>query len=135
MVPVACGRAVEPRTFHLANRSRAANYLEGYGSSQTGGSRSRQTVMAVSLDWALSHFPKPNLLKIDVECAECEVLAGAGELLASARPVVICEVSGANSAAVAGFFHSRGYRVADADRADTGEDLDAAPWNTLAIPV
>lgn len=135
VLPVACGRAVEPRTFHLAARSRAANYLEGYGSSQAGGTRSRQTVMAVSLDWALAHFPKPDLVKINVECAECEVLAGARELLATARPVILCEVGGDNSREAAALFHAHRYRVADAEKPDTGGDLEMAPWNTLAMPL
>lgn len=43
-----------------------------------------------TLDAELAHS-RPRLVKIDVEGAELEVLRGAGELLARARPVIIFE--------------------------------------------
>ena len=100
--PVACGKDLEPRTFHLARRSRSTNHLDGYGSSETGGIRSTQTVMAISLDWAAARFRRPEILKIDVEGAEMEVLRGSQQLLESVRPIIICEVSESNAMEVAG---------------------------------
>ena len=64
---------------------RAANYLAEYGTTQTGGTREDQTVVALTLDW-LSSTPcrLPSVIKIDVEGAELEVLEGAR---GSSRPV------------------------------------------------
>lgn len=134
VIPVACGKAVEPRQFHLANRCRSTNHLAGYGSNQTGGTRETQTVMTVTLDWALSFFRPPNVLKIDVEGAEMEVLSGATKVLQEVRPIIICEVGDPSSTAVGNLLHGHGYRILDADNPDAERDLEAAPWNTLAIP-
>jgi FkbM family methyltransferase len=47
---------------------------------------------SISLDaFAVGH-PPPTLVKIDVEGAELDVLAGAQQMLHSARPIVVCEV-------------------------------------------
>ncbi len=39
-------------------------------------------------------FPRPNLLKIDVEESEARVLAGMTRILEECRPVVVCETHG-----------------------------------------
>ena len=134
VMPVACGKAVEPREFHLANRCRSTNHLAGYGSNQTGGTRETQTVMTVTLDWAITFFRPPNILKIDVEGAEMEVLCGAARLLQQVRPIIICEVGEPSSAFVGNLLRGHGYRLLDADNPVAAGDLKNAPWNTLAIP-
>lgn len=135
VMPVACGKAVEPREFQLANRSRSTNHLTGYGSTQTGGTLEKQTVMTVTLDWAIPFFRPPNILKIDVEGAELEVLSGAERLLKEIRPIIICEVGKQSSTAVGNLLNDHAYRLLDADNPGNGRDLKIAPWNTLAIPI
>jgi FkbM family methyltransferase len=50
------------------------------------------TVASVSLDaYASAHGYVPDVIKIDVEGAELEVIRGARELLATARPILIFE--------------------------------------------
>jgi FkbM family methyltransferase len=51
-----------------------------------------EAVTAVSLDDFARRNRPPDLVKIDVEGGEEAVLAGAGRVLAEARPVVFCEV-------------------------------------------
>jgi len=123
------------REFCLAARARSANYLAGYGSSQSGGEREKHSVVTVPLDSLLGALPAPNILKIDTEGAELEVLLGARTLIASCRPVVICEVGGENSSQVHALLVSLGYQILDGDKPH-GErrPLPHAPWNTLALP-
>lgn len=135
VVPAAVASQVSIRTLCLAARSRAANHLAEFGTTQTGGSREQQSVIAVSLDWLLESLPAPSVVKIDVEGAEIEVLTGAHRLLEEARPVVLCEVIPASEYAVTEFFQSHGYQIFDgAIPSPERHPLPAAPWNTLAIP-
>jgi len=66
-------------------RSRAANHLAEFGTTQTGGSREQQLVVAVTLDWLMDSMPAPSVVKIDVEGAELEVLKGASLLFETVR--------------------------------------------------
>ena len=86
VVPAAVASELSIRTLCLANRSRAANYLAEFGTTQTGGAREEQSIIAVTLDWLLESLAPPSVLKIDVEGAEMEVLAGANRLFETVRP-------------------------------------------------
>ncbi len=135
VLPVAVASAVALRTFDIARRSRQTSHLEGYGTSQSGGTRERQTVMAITLDWALNHNRLPDVLKIDVEGAELEVLQGAVNLFERARPVVLCEVGATVVQEVTDFFHSRNYVLYSSEAsAQSRVPLQSAVWNTLAVP-
>jgi len=79
-------------------------------------------VASVSLDdFAAVHEP-PSFIKIDVEGAEEEVLAGARGLLETARPVIVCEVHSGDQARLAALL--RGYELRDA----------GSPYRLLALP-
>lgn len=135
VVPVAVAETMDLRSFSIALRSRAGNFLAGYGSTQTGGVREEQTVVSVSLDWLAKRLPTPDIIKIDVEGAELAVLEGGLDLLEAKRPVIICEVASESSRQVTALLRSKKYSIFDGDRAARERvELDAAPWNTLAIP-
>jgi FkbM family methyltransferase len=114
-------------TLHIAARARASNFLQGKGSTQTGGERRAEEVQVLTLDSLTP--PLPDALKIDVECAELAVLRGATRILAEARPRVICEVSGHNADIATALLHD--YKLFDGD---AGEPVTTATWNTVAIP-
>jgi len=135
VVPVAIAESVDLRTFNIASRSRAASFLSGYGTTQTGGVSDQQTVLSVSLDWLAERLPLPDVVKIDVEGAELEVLTGALRLLEKKRPLVLCEVSGERSREVTALLKGRGYRIYDAEISHTQRsEVQLAPWSTIAIP-
>ncbi len=121
---------------HVAQRGRAANHLAGVaGSTQAGGVRAVEKVLTVTLDRLLDLFPAPRLVKIDVEGSELDCLRGAARLLREVRPVVVCEVTGENAAAVGRLLLDAGYRLHDAAAAPGARQPLAAPaWNTLALP-
>lgn len=134
VIPVAVANACDLRVFNIASRSRAANFLAGYGSTQTGGVTEQQTVLAASIDWLATRLPPPDILKIDVEGAELEVLDGASELLQRKGPIIICEVSAERSRQVSALLKRLRYKIYDGDSPRPARrELSAAPWNTLAI--
>jgi FkbM family methyltransferase len=134
VVPAAIASGCDLRTFNIALRSRASNFLQGYGQTSTGGVAEQQTVVSVSIDWLAERLPPPEVIKIDVEGAELEVLRGATGLLGSKFPVVLCEVGQASSREVTHLFKSMGYRIYDGEsRLSDRHEVPLAPWNTVAI--
>jgi FkbM family methyltransferase len=119
--------------FHVARRNRSTSHLEGYGTTEAGGSRAVQVVPVVTLDWLAQCFPAPDLIKIDVEEAEVLALAGGAGVLRSGA-TVICEVAGHNSPAARDLLARYGYEVYDGDQHQHQRSpLPAAPPNTLAV--
>jgi FkbM family methyltransferase len=119
--------------FHVARRNRSTSYLDGFGTSQAGGSREVHTVPTVTLDWLGQRFPAPGVIKIDVEEAEVLVLRGAEEVLRQGA-TVICEVAGTNAAAVRDLLRPHGYELYDGDLESARRmPVSAALPNTLAV--
>jgi len=130
----AASNAYDLKHLQIARRARSSNHLkEAPGSSQSGGARDDQLSLSIDLDFLLKHFRPPSVLKIDVETHELEVLRGANALLTSARPVIWCEVSPRNYAAMFELLTSAEY---DLFNAESKERLRGghANWNTLAMP-
>lgn len=121
--------------FHIAQRARSANHLGGFGLTDTGGVRETQLVPTFTLDSLLERFPPPAVLKIDVEGAEYQVLAGGSRLLSEARPIVICEVAAENQLSVTDCFNRHAYVLFDVERPPSErKPISAAAWNTVAVP-
>jgi FkbM family methyltransferase len=135
VIPAAVAAEVSLRTLCLATRSRAANHLAEFGTTQTGGEREQQSVVAVTLDWLLESLPAPAVVKIDVEGAELEVLKGANRLFETVRPIVLCEVIPVSEPGVTEFLMAHDYRIYDGEFPTSDrQPLLASPWSTLAIP-
>ena len=75
--------------------------------------------------------PAPALVKIDVEGAELDVIAGMRRLLADVKPVVICEMHGLNRA-FCGALRDAGYDVINLDGP---EPVEQAGVNVHALCV
>jgi len=76
----------------MANSVSRAN-VEVLSPQTLDGPATQVTVPSVTLDaFCRERGLRPDVIKIDVEGAECAVLAGAGEVMATARPVIMCEV-------------------------------------------
>ena len=135
VIPAAVSDSVELAKFHIAKRARSANYLEGAGTVEAGGTRRTEYVVTISLDWLLERMPAPNVLKIDVEGLEHRVLAGATKLLSAGVARIWCEVNPVNAEEVAGILRAAGYEMfyANVDTAKR-EPLRKAPFDTLALP-
>jgi FkbM family methyltransferase len=120
-------------SFHVARRNRCTSHLDGFGTTEAGGTRSLELVPTVTLDWLAARFPAPDILKIDVEGAELTVLAGGTRLL-SDGPTIICEVAGHNSVLISSLLVSHGYTIYDGDKFGADRTpLTIAPPSTLAV--
>jgi FkbM family methyltransferase len=134
VLPAAVADSLSVARFHVARRNRSTNHLDGFGTSQTGGVRATELVPTVTLDWLATHFPTPNVIKIDVEEAEVTVLAGASSTLRASLPTIICEVAGCNATAVREILTAHGYTLYDGDQPPTERiPASSAPPNTLAV--
>ena len=135
VIPFAVSDRIELTQLHIAARGRSANFIEGGGSSRTGGTRSTESVISVTLDWLLGVLPAPEVLKIDVERMEGRLLSGASRMLNEVRPRIWCEVSTECEPAVSGILQDARYEIYDA-RVDRSarKPLLRAVWDTLALP-
>lgn len=135
VISAAISDSVGLAQLHIAKRGRSANFLEGAGSFQTGGSRETRTVITLTLDWMLNHLPSPDVVKIDVEGMEHYVLSGAARLLSDVRPKIWCEVSPENAENVAQVFRAADYEIFTAfHNSSERKALSRASWETLAFP-
>jgi len=135
VIPFAVSNRIELTQLHIAVRGRSANFLEGGGFSRTGGTRSTESVISITLDWLLGVLPAPQVLKIDVERLEDRVLSGASKMLTEVRPCIWCEVSTECEPVVSRILQDTDYEIYDADvNRSVREPLRRAVWETLALP-
>ncbi|MFT3755240.1 MAG: FkbM family methyltransferase [Pseudoxanthomonas sp.] len=137
ILPVAIGEETGVIRFAIAKRARAANAIEGFGSTQMGGVLEVRTLPCFTLDDLSSHFRPPDVLKIDVEGAECLVLRGATTILRDVRPLVYCEIQSASWHEVTSLLERHDYLLRDGEGFDGGLDcppVDQHTSNLVAIP-
>jgi FkbM family methyltransferase len=133
VLPVAVADEIRIARFHVARRNRSTSHLEGFGTTQTGGTRATELVPTVTMDWLAAYFPLPRVVKIDVESAEMKVLEGGARVLQS-RPTIICEVGGCNAETAGSLLTAYGYILYDGEEpAARRIPVALAPWTTLAV--
>ena len=76
-----------------------------------------------------AHLPPPDVMKVDVEGAEADVLAGAHETLMRHRPILMIELHGTN-AEVASALDAIGYR---ASVLGSSGSIAEVPWDAYII--
>lgn len=76
-------------------------------------------------------LPQPDIIKMDVEGAEIDVLAGAAQTIATARPLMLIELHGTNEP-VADALEDQGY---DVHVLGTPVGILQAHWNSHVIAV
>jgi FkbM family methyltransferase len=138
VLPAALADKVGTANFSIPVRGRSANHItEVDYSTMTDGEREQYTVMMVSADWVLDHYPAPDFIKIDAEGAEEMILRGATRLLAEIRPVIIIEMPAENAKACADIFRANEYVMTSSytpvDPTKLVDDISET-WDVLAIP-
>lgn len=116
ILPIAIANKVGISKFNIANRARAANYLEvSEGSTQAGGIREVKHVPTFTLDSLLEYYKQPTFLKIDTEGAEHLVFEGAQKVL-DLKPKILIEVYQDSYPYITSELIKRGYTLYDANR-------------------
>lgn len=138
VLPAAIANSFGVAKFNIPQRGRSANGLADtdFG-TQTGGIRQQFSVLTVTADWVLEHFPAPDFIKIDAEGAETWILQGGTRLLAEARPVIVIEMPNENADACGAIFKANDYVTMSSygtvDAANIVDDIHDV-WDVLAIP-
>ena len=137
ILPMAVSNYNGTGMFNLAKRGRASNFLDAVkGSTQSGGVYKKEEVDVVTLDWLLSRYPAPNVVKIDIEGSEYKAFQGASTLLKEARPKLICEIHDENADPITSILQQNGYIIYDAEAVSSErKPLQRAVFNTLACPL
>jgi FkbM family methyltransferase len=138
VLPAALSNQFGTAKFNIPVRGRSANgFAETAYGSQTGGVREQFSVLTVTADWALDHYPAPDFIKCDAEGAETLILKGASRLLADIRPVWVIEMPNANAEACAALFKANDYVMLSSypkvSRGGIVDDIHDV-WDVLAIP-
>jgi FkbM family methyltransferase len=123
VLPAAVSNRLGLSKLHISHQGRSSNSL--------GGSGTAQTIVTISLDWLLEHFPSPHVIKIDVEGREYEVLEGARKVLRS-RPLIFCEVTQDHDS-IGELLRDAGYQFYAA-REGNRKPLTRPSRDTLAVP-
>ncbi|HSB88838.1 MAG TPA: FkbM family methyltransferase [Anaerolineales bacterium] len=116
VVPKAVGAAGGPARF-LVHRSPGMGRLEA-GSGRGPGFESAIDTEVVSLDDLVHEqdFPRPDVIKIDLEGGEVDALQGMRRILLEARPVLLIETHGqAEARGVWDLLTAAGYSLRDLD--------------------
>jgi len=123
VLPAAMSDSLGVSKLYLSSRGKASNSLIGTGPAQT--------VVSVTLDWMLDHFPSPQVLKIDVEGMEYAVLKGGQKVLQS-RPVIFSEVTQDHDL-LGELLRRAGYEIYAAGQSNR-QPLRRPSRDTLAVP-
>ncbi|MBV8050972.1 MAG: FkbM family methyltransferase [Acidobacteriaceae bacterium] len=125
--------SIEVTGLCIAERQRASNHLtQTQRSMHSGNTRPLQPTACLTLDFLLTQFPPPSVLKIDVESHEVRVLKGARKLLQEVKPLIWCEVLRENSSEVTSLLREAGYELYGAE-STPHERISRAWFHTLAI--
>lgn len=132
---VAISDAIGIMELNIATRGRSSNFVSGFGSTQSGGSRTSFPVMTVTLDWLMGIFGVPTVVKIDIEGMDLVALRGADRLL-ELRPTLIMEGSKKNSDEVFALLTAKRYQLLQNDlrTAITADYAAHLPHDFVALP-
>lgn len=115
-------------------RGHSRNHLAEVAGNSPGETASVKQVCAVTGDFLVKSWPKPDLVKIDIEGAEHLFFRGASELLKSVRPIFYVEVSEENTDEITSILLSNDYELFQIGENGEEKPLERCQFNTLAKP-
>jgi FkbM family methyltransferase len=118
-----------PRRGHSRNHLRIVSGMDDQETEAV------KQVVSVTCDFLLARWPRPDFVKIDIEGAELLFLAGAGQMLSTARPGLYLEVSPANCDEITDLLLSHRYVLSRVAADGTATRVNRCEFNTLAQPI
>lgn len=138
ITPLHCAVAagVGVTRLNIVGRGKAKNFIEEADSAAAFDTVVEQhAVVTVTLDWLATRFPAPDVLKVDIECAEVMALHGAKALLQGPQPAIYIEVYPQNVAAASEVLHQNGYSLFEIQSGGSVlKPIEQCCFNTLALP-
>jgi FkbM family methyltransferase len=134
IIPCALSNTIGLSYFLISRYGRAMNKLKGEGQWHDGAFQAveERLVPTLTIDSFEGDLPPPTILKIDAEGADYKVLLGGAETIRRHRPIILIETPNELSEPITRFFREHGYKILDPDRGF--QEVDAAPWNAVAVP-
>lgn len=136
VVTAAISRESGSAILEVPVRSRASNAIIGKSEcTQRGGVRERLEVCVVTADELAIRYPKPSVVKMDIEGSELDALLGGKEIFPKERPVFLIEVQQKNKTGVTEILRGWKYRFYPLGAALKPEnELSCAVDDIIAIP-
>jgi len=119
----------------IPKKGHSRSHLAIVEGNQADETEAQKQVISVTADFLLRHWPKPDVVKVDVEGAEVLFLQGATMLLETARPLFYIEVNDSNQEPATKVFSSFNYGIFELSSNGTEVELDRCTFNTVAKPV
>lgn len=120
--------------FAVAKRGHARSHLVGIERDSQFESESYKQVVTITLDFLLSYWRAPHLIKIDVEGAEHLAISGAQKILNDIRPIIYIEVSHANEVQMTRTFDKVDYDIFNLNNDGSIVSVQKCGMCTVAIP-
>jgi FkbM family methyltransferase len=118
----------------IPKNGHARNHLSVVAGNAAAETESTKSVVSVSCDFLLKHWPAPDFVKMDIEGAELLALKGANRLLEVIRPVIYIEVGEQTRLHVTELLRRFKYRLFRLNQSGEEVEISECAFDTVAIP-
>ena len=118
----------------VPERGHSRNHLSEVSGNSPGETSIVKQVCAVTGDFLLQYWPKPDVVKVDIEGAEHLFFRGAVDLIKSVRPIFYVEVSEENSNEISNVLLANDYELFALNWNGEEEPIERCVFNTVAKP-
>ncbi len=115
-------------------RGHSRNHLAEVSGVAPGETAAIKQVCAITGDFLVQSWPKPDFVKIDIEGAEHLFFRGATDLVKIIRPIFYVEVSEDNTEEISSLLRDNDYDLFSLSEDGSEQPIDKCSFNTLARP-
>lgn len=135
VLPFALSNSERSASFLIAAYGKSMNKLDGVGAwhDDLFVTSEKRVVATLRMDTIAATYPRPTVIKIDVEGAEMLVLEGGRKTIEEQRPVMLIEGPEELAHAMKDYFKDLDYVFLDGT-AENPAPLETTAWDTVAVP-